>query len=82
MCFARISVHSEQNIDERRCRTRFLFEQVWQLLHESCQLAEILPVPLSATKPLTDFPQLHSQIPIRIEPPGKPPRIVQNAHEP
>lgn len=31
---------------------------------------------------LTNFPQLHSQIPIRIEPPRESPTIIQDTHEP
>ena len=31
---------------------------------------------------LTNFPQLHPQIPVRIEPPGKLPTLIQYAHEP
>ena len=30
---------------------------------------------------LTDFPQLHPQVPVRIEVPREPPAIVQDAHE-
>lgn len=31
---------------------------------------------------LTNFPQLHPQVPIRIKLPRKPPTLVKNTHEP
>lgn len=36
VCFARIAVHPQEDIDERGGRGRFLFEEIGELFHESC----------------------------------------------